>query len=90
METPRIDDIARRLAEGLPESVRLLQRDIESNFRAVLRASLGRLELTTREEFDVQSRVLERTRAALTELERRIATLEQRIAELEGAPPART
>ena len=47
MESPRIDDIARRLFEGLPESARLLRRDIESNFRPVLQASLGRLDLRT-------------------------------------------
>jgi len=87
MDTPRIDDIARRLAEGLPESARLLRRDIEGNFRAVLRASLGRLDLTTREEFEVQSRVLERTRAAVSALEQRVASLEQRLAE-SGTPPA--
>ena len=73
---------------GLPESVHLLRRDIEGNFRAVLRSSLSKLDLTTRDEFDVQSRVLERTRAAVTALEQRIVTLEQRIAELESSPPA--
>jgi hypothetical protein len=83
MENPRIDDIARRLFEGLPESVHLLKRDIESNFRAVLRSSLSKLDLTTRDEFEVQSRVLERTRAALDALEQRIAVLEKRLAELE-------
>jgi BMFP domain-containing protein YqiC len=87
MENPRIDDIARRLFEGLPESARMLRRDIESNFRAVLQASLSKLDLTTRDEFEVQTRVLERTRAALEALEQRIATLEKRIAELEPAPP---
>jgi BMFP domain-containing protein YqiC len=85
MESPRIDsrldDIARRLFEGLPESARTLRRDIESNFRAVLQASLGKLDLTTRQEFEVQTRVLERTRAALTQLEERIAVLEKRLAE---------
>src|SRR5580700_9791230 len=81
MERPRIDDIARRLFEGLPESARTLRRDIESNFRAVLQASLGKLDLTTRQEFEVQTRVLERTRAALTQLEERIAVLEKRLAE---------
>jgi BMFP domain-containing protein YqiC len=81
MESPRIDDIARRLFEGLPESARTLRRDIESNFRAVLQASLGKLDLTTRQEFEVQTRVLERTRAALTQLEERIAALEKRLAE---------
>jgi ubiquinone biosynthesis accessory factor UbiK len=80
MESPRIDDIARRLFEGLPESARLLRRDIESNFRAVLQSSLAKLDLTTRDEFEAQTRVLERTRAALEALEQRIAKLEQRLA----------
>lgn len=88
MENPRIDDIARRLFEGLPESARTLRRDIESNFRAVLQASLGKLDLTTRQEFEVQTRVLERTRAALTALEQRIAVLEQRLAE--RGPPSQS
>jgi hypothetical protein len=87
MEGPRIDDIARRLFEGLPESARILRRDIESNFRAVLQASLGKLDLTTRSEFDVQARVLERTRARLDELEQRVATLEQRVTELAPRSP---
>jgi len=85
MERPSIDDIARRLFEGLPESIRTLRHDIEGNFRAVLQASLGKLDLTTRGEFEIQSRVLERTRAALSELEARIAALEARISELEQA-----
>ena len=79
MEGPHIDDIARRLFEGLPESARTLRRDIESNFRAVLQSTLGKLELTTRAEFDVQTRVLERTRTRVEELERRLAELEQRL-----------
>lgn len=88
MENPRIDDIARRLFEGVPESARMLRRDIESNFRAVLQASLSRLDLTTRDEFEIQTRVLERTRAALEALEQRLAALEQRLAERESAPPS--
>src|SRR5580704_7341023 len=87
MERPRIDDIARRLFEGLPESVRTLRRDIESNFRAVLQASLGKLDLTTRQEFEIQTKVLERTRARIDQLELRIVTLERRLAELEAALP---
>lgn len=85
MEGPRIDDIARRLFEGLPESARILRRDIESNFRAVLQASLGKLDLITRSEFEVQARVLERTRSQVEQLEQRVAALEQRIVELEKA-----
>jgi BMFP domain-containing protein YqiC len=87
MENSRIDDIARRLFEGLPEAARTVRRDIESNFRAVLQSSLGKLDLTTREEFEVQSKVLERTRARIEQLELRIVTLEKRLVELEEAIP---
>jgi ubiquinone biosynthesis accessory factor UbiK len=76
MEPFRIDDIARRLMENLPPALRATQRDLESNFRAVLRASLGKLDLVTRDEFDTQSRVLERTRARLEALEARVKEME--------------
>lgn len=76
MDTPRIDEIARRLLDSVPPGVRALQKDLESNFRAVLRASLTKLDLVSRDEFDAQMRVLERTRARLEELERRVAGME--------------
>jgi BMFP domain-containing protein YqiC len=83
MENIRIDDIARRLVEGLPESARTLRRDLESNFRAVLHSALGKLDLTTRDEFEVQTKVLERTRALIEKLEQRVAALEDRLKRLE-------
>lgn len=76
METIRIDELARRLLENLPPGLRSLQSDLETNFRAVLRANLARLDLVARDEFDAQTRVLERTRAQLTALEARIQALE--------------
>ena len=76
MEPFRIDEIARRLMDNLPPALRATQRDLESNFRAVLRASLGKLDLVTRDEFDTQSRVLERTRARLEALEARVKAME--------------
>lgn len=76
MDTFRIDEIARRLLDNLPPALRATQRDLESNFRAVLRASLAKLDLVTRDEFDTQSRVLERTRARLEALEGRLLALE--------------
>jgi ubiquinone biosynthesis accessory factor UbiK len=87
MQNPGIDELAKRLFQGLPESVRTLRHDIESNFRAVLQSGLAKLELTTRAEFEVQARVLERTRARLEQLEVRVATLEQRLKEFEEALP---
>ena len=76
MDIPGIDAIARRLAESVPPALRTLQQDLESNFRAVLRASLGKLDLVTREEFDTQTRVLQRTRERLAELEARLQAVE--------------
>ena len=75
----RIDDLARRLLESVPPAVRGMQQDLESNFRAVVRATLARLDLVARDEFTAQSRVLERTRTRLEALERRIAELESRL-----------
>jgi BMFP domain-containing protein YqiC len=77
MDSPRIDEIARRLLESVPPRVRALQQDLESNFRAVLRSSLTKLDLVSRDEFDAQVRVLERTRARLEELERLVAQMER-------------
>ena len=53
-------------------------RDIEKNLRAMLAATFSRLDLVTREEFDVQSEVLARTRAKLAQLEAKLAELERR------------
>ena len=73
-----IDELARRLADSLPGGLKALQADAEQNFRAVLQAGLSRLDLVTREEFDVQSAVLRRTREKLEALEARLAKLEGR------------
>ena len=73
-----IDDLARRLAGSVPESVVALRRDLEQNFKGVLQGQLARLELVTREEFDVQAAVLKRTRAKLAALEKRLAELEEK------------
>jgi ubiquinone biosynthesis accessory factor UbiK len=76
MDNFRIDEIARRLLDSIPPALRTMQKDLETNFRAVLRSSLGKLDLVTRDEFDTQTRVLERTRARLAELEARLQALE--------------
>ncbi len=77
----RIEDMARRLFESLPPAFRSLQQDLEANFRAVLRGNLSRLNLVSRDEFEVQAKVLERTREKLE-------ALEARLTELEARPPS--
>ena len=73
-----IDDLARRLSNTVPAGLREAQQDLEKNFRTVLQNTLAKLDLVTREEFDVQSRLLSRTREKLEALEKTIAELEAR------------
>ena len=80
MDPFRIDELARKLLENVPPALRGMQQDLEANFRAVLRSTLGRLDLVTREEFDAQSKVLERTRAKADALEARLRELEKSLA----------
>jgi ubiquinone biosynthesis accessory factor UbiK len=75
-----LDDLAKRLADSVPESLRAFGRDLESNFKAVLQAQLAKLDLVTRQEFDVQAAILERSQAKLTGLEARLKELEAKLA----------
>ena len=84
MEIPRVEELLRSLMQGLPPGLASgasgLREDLENNFRAVLRANLGKLDLAGRDEFDAQRKVLERTRARLEALEKRVAELEAEAA----------
>lgn len=68
--------IADRLADAVPAGAQVLRADLQRNFGAVLSRMLERMELVSREEFEVQCEVLRRARAELTALEARVATLE--------------
>jgi BMFP domain-containing protein YqiC len=86
MKNESIDKLARRLADSLPESLRAVREELEQNFRAVLRSGLEKLDLVTREEFEVQEAVLARTRQQHDALAERLQALE---AELLAQRPAR-
>lgn len=73
------DDLAQRLNAAVPEGVRTLQQDVDRNLRAAVQAALNRLDLVTREEFEIQTKVLARTRAQLDALNARVAALEARV-----------
>jgi len=75
----RIDELLRRLLEALPRGFEGVSKDVETNFRAVLQANLAKLDLLARDEFLAQTKVLERTRARLEELEKRLAELESQL-----------
>jgi hypothetical protein len=77
MSDDRIENLAKRLADSVPEGLRSMRNDLEENFRAVLKSGLSKLELVTREEFEVQEAVLTRTREKLCALEARLAEFEK-------------
>lgn len=74
------DDLAKRFAEAVPPSFRQFQTEMEKNAHAALQAAFAKLDLVTREEFEVQQAVLARTRAKLEELEKQVADLELKVA----------
>lgn len=71
-----VEGLIRRLTENLPASLQAVRSDLEAHAGRVLRDATRRLDLVSREEFDAQTRVLERSRELITELEARVAALE--------------
>ncbi|SDV48263.1 accessory factor UbiK family protein [Chitinasiproducens palmae] len=63
-------------------------KDVERNVKAVLNQGISKLDVVTREDFDVQAQVLARTRQRLEELERRVALLEQQAVQTGAANAA--
>ena len=82
-----IDDLARRLSDLVPPGLREGREELQQNFKSVLQAGLGKLDLVTREEFDVQRAVLARTREKLEALERDLSDL---VGTQAGDTPARS
>ena len=76
MNNESIESLARKLADSVPQGLRSMRDDLESNFRSVLHSGLGKLDLVTREEFEVQQAVLARTREKLEALEAKVKELE--------------
>ena len=78
IDLDKLDDLARRLSSLVPPAMREGREELQQNFKSVLQAGLGKLDLVTREEFDVQRAVLLRTREQLEALQRSVAELESR------------
>jgi hypothetical protein len=81
-----LDTLANRIAAGLPPGFGQMHADLRNNLHAAISAALARMELVTREEFDVQSAVLARTREKLAALEAKVAELE-RVVDADQRPP---
>ena len=77
MSDESIENLARKLAESVPEGLRSMREDLEVNFRGVLRSGISKLDLVTREEFEVQAAVLARTREKLERIEAKLEEIEK-------------
>ncbi len=90
IDLSQIDDLARRLSGLVPPALREGREEMQDNFKAALQSGLAKLDLVTREEFDVQRAVLVRTRQQLDDLRMLVERLEAQLAERDGgdiAPP---
>ena len=77
MADDSIEKLAKKLAESGPQRLRSVREDLENNFRSVLRKGISKLDLVTREEFEVQEAVLTRTREKLEALASKLEELEK-------------
>jgi BMFP domain-containing protein YqiC len=84
-----LDDLARRLSALVPPGLREGREELQQNFKSVLQSGLSKLDLVTREEFDVQRAVLLRTREKLEELQRTVAELEAQLGSADDTPAPR-
>lgn len=76
IDLTHLDDLARRLSDLVPPGLRQSREELQSTFKSALQAGLGKLDLVTREEFDVQRAVLLKTRQKVEALEKALAELE--------------
>ncbi|NQY33980.1 MAG: accessory factor UbiK family protein [Alteromonadaceae bacterium] len=76
----KIEDIAKQVADAIPSSLKNLANDLEDKTKSILQNKLSQLDVVSREEFDVQTQVLIKTRQQLTALETKLAELEEKLA----------
>jgi len=79
MSDNSLEDLVRKLSEAVPEGLRSMRKDLQENFRSVLQTGLGKLDLVTREQFEVQEAVLARTREKLETLEQRLEDYAEKL-----------
>lgn len=81
-----LDEVAQKLSSVLPSSLKSVQEDVEQNFKTVLQNVFSKMDLVSREEFDVQTSVLTRTRAKVDVMEKQLVELEA-IVNSQGQAP---
>ena len=81
LNAKKIEEIAKQVTDSIPPGLKNLANDFEDKTKSVLQRKLSQLDVVTREEFDVQTQVLIKTRSKIAELELRLAELEVSLAE---------
>lgn len=81
IDPKKIEQMARQVHQSLPKGIREFGEDVENKIRQTLQAQLSKLDMVTREDFDIQTQVLLRTREKLQQLENRVTALEAKQAE---------
>ncbi len=76
LDAKKIEEVVQSFTNALPSGITSIQADVEKNIRAAMTATFSKLDLVTREEFDIQTQVLHRTREKLEALASRVAELE--------------
>ncbi|MHC6528676.1 ubiquinone biosynthesis accessory factor UbiK [Vibrio proteolyticus] len=79
----KLEQVAKQIHDALPQPVKDLGADVDQKVRQVIQGQLNKLDVVSREEFDVQTQVLLRTRQKLTEMEQKLAEIEQKLADKE-------
>ena len=88
LDPKKFEEFTQRFVAGLPGGFRAAQEDLERHFRSSVQGLLAKLDLVTREEFDVQTNVLARTRAKLESLEKQVRDIESRLGLEPQSPPS--
>lgn len=76
IDPKKLDELAKKLADAVPGSVKAIGEDMQKTFHSILQGTFSKLDLVTREEFDAQVRVLQRTRKKLDALEKKVKAME--------------
>ena len=77
----KIEEILSEVSNALPKDMQNFKQEVENNLRATLNASFSKMELVTREEFDIQTALLQRTRSQLDTLQEKLSLLEKQLEE---------
>ncbi len=81
----KLESVVRKIQDAMPKPVKDLGNDVEQKIKEVIQSQLAKLDVVNREEFDVQTQVLMRTRQKLKEMEEKIASLENKFNEKRDA-----